>query len=116
MAKRDDDLADQINQRLVAEGKRIETEPLPGVRVGINLPEPTGRRPYPPGTPPADRLHGIPVKVTAADLAVIKRSIVHQLAVIADLDEDSNESAGRALASICRLYLLSEQKLRQGAP
>jgi len=68
--------------------------------------------PEPPPVPPGERLHGIPGKVTAADLAVIRRAIVLQLATVCDLDDDSAESAGRALGSICRQYLLHERSTR----
>jgi hypothetical protein len=95
MSKHDDNRHD-------AAAKRIETEPLPGVKLGINLPEPE----------PALPLHRIPGRVTHADLAVIRRAVVLHLATLCDLDDDSAESTGRALASICRMYLLHERSTR----
>jgi hypothetical protein len=100
MSKRANDLHD-------AADTRIETEPLPGVRLGINVPPP---EPAPP------RLHAIPGRVDAADLAVIRRAVVLQLASIADLDADTAESTGHALAAICRAYLLYEREQRSHKP
>lgn len=96
MTKHDDDVANRAV-------KRIETEPIPGIRVGINIPDPL-----------PERLRKVPGVVTSEDLAVIRRAIMLKLASIADMDDDSAESTGRALALICRAYLLAEREQRSG--
>ena len=54
---------------------------------------------------PAERLLKIPGRVNRADLAVIIRAVTLYLAHNADLDDDSLEKSGKAIAAICRAYL-----------
>ena len=65
-----------------------------------------------PGPEPAERLHKVPGRVDKGDLAVILRAITLYLARNADLDDDSLEKSGKAIAAICRAYLTSERSQR----
>lgn len=60
--------------------------------------------------PAPPRLHAIPGRVDASDLAVIRRAVILQLASVADLDADSAESTGHALAEVARFYLVNSRK------
>ena len=62
------------------------------------------------------RAEGIYEVVTPAELAVIRRAVVLHLATVAELDDDSAEKFGAALAAIARLYLLHEQAQRRPQP
>jgi non-ribosomal peptide synthetase component F len=66
--------------------------------------------------PAPPRLHAVPGRVDAADLAVIRRAVVLQLASVADLDADTAESTGHALAEVCRFYLVREREQRSPRP
>ena len=61
---------------------------------------------------PAPGLHRVPGHVDKADLSVIIRAVTLYLARNADLDEDSLEKSGKAIAAICRSYLLHERSTR----
>jgi hypothetical protein len=98
VTKHDDDAASKAT-------KRIETEPLPGVRVGINVPVPE----------PAKRLYKVPGRVSFRDMAVITRAVTLHLARSADLDDDSPEKTGKAIAEICGAYLTSERSTRHAS-
>jgi hypothetical protein len=65
-----------------------------------------------PEPEPAERLCKIPGRVDRADLAVIIRAVTLHLAYAADLDDDSLEKSGKALADICRVYLRYERSPR----
>jgi hypothetical protein len=49
-------------------------------------------------------------------MAVILRAITLYLANNADLDDDTIEKSGAALAAICRAYLLFEREQRSPRP
>jgi hypothetical protein len=66
--------------------------------------------------PAPPRLHKIPGRVDRADMAVILRAITLYLAKHADLDDDTIEKSGAALAAICRAYLLFEREQRSPRP
>jgi hypothetical protein len=66
--------------------------------------------------PAPPRLHQIPGRVDRADMAVILRAITLYLAKHADLDDDTIEKSGAALAAICRAYLLFEREQRSPRP
>jgi hypothetical protein len=69
-----------------------------------------GPEPAPP------RLHAIPGRVTRADLAVIIRAITLYLARNADLDDDTAEKSGKALAHICGQFLVADREQRSPRP
>ena len=90
MSKHDDNLYDKA-------GKVSVADHIAGVSRAIDPPA------------PAERLLKIPGRVDKADLAVIIRAITLYLARDADLDDDSLEKSGKAIAAICRSYLLHER-------
>jgi hypothetical protein len=99
MSKHDDNLSERVSRQL-------DTQLLAGLPPDVNL-----------GA--AEVLHRVPGMVSKTDRDVIVRAATLQLAHEADLDADSPESTGRAVAAICRAFLRAEQAGRsrqRGAP
>ena len=82
MSKHDDNLYDKA-------GKVSVADHIAGVSRAIDPPE------------PAERLLKIPGRVDKGDMAVILRAVTLFWPADADLDDDSLEKSGKAIAAIC---------------
>ena len=76
---------------------RIETEPLPGVKVGITVPDPPE---------PAERLRKVPGKIDEPGLDIIKDAISLKRATMAHVF--GRLSDGEALVLICEQWTKAE--------